>query len=258
MTARIRILTLAAAVAVLAVAAASAWKGTLEGQVIPIARAFEHAESGDRFVIEGNVIKSKDDRIYLVRDDSGEIYVLISDFLQRKHGTPNKQERIRVAGRFDHKQLEPDITGIIAQDMERLGRAPHGKGQPAPAGSQESAARKPSADAPAASAAPAAAPGPSVHGPTTSAEWKERLTNARQELLAAEKERDQVNAEFARALRTAEKPSDVDPELVKRQKQAEERVKKARGALPGMIEEARQAGVSPEILDLYVRATQPR
>jgi hypothetical protein len=55
MTVRIRVLLLAAAIGTLVAAPASAWKGWLENQVIPIARAQEHAESGDRFVIEGTV-----------------------------------------------------------------------------------------------------------------------------------------------------------------------------------------------------------
>ena len=181
MTVRIRVLLLAAAISVLAAAPASAWKGLLESQVIPIARAQDHAASGDRFVIEGIVINSKDDRVFLVRDDSGEMYVVIPDFLKREHGVPGKRERIRVAGRYDHKHLEPAITGMRVQDMERLGKA----------GAKQGSAAEP-APAPARAATEPAAPAPnaSAHAPSTSEEWKNRLAGARQELLAAEKELD--------------------------------------------------------------------
>ena len=152
MTIRFRILLFTAALAALAAAPASAWKGALEGQVIPIAHAHEYAESGDRFVIEANVVKQKGDRLYLVRDDSGEIYVLISNSLQREHGAPDKHETIRVAGRYAQEPLDKDISGIVAQDMERLGRTPARQGSPDSHGAAAAPAPKPAADAPAASA----------------------------------------------------------------------------------------------------------
>jgi len=251
MTLRIRVLLLAAAVGALVAAPASAWKGWLESQVIPIARAQDHAASGDRFAIEGIVINSKDDRVFLVRDDSGEMYVVIPDFLKREHGIPGKHERIRVAGRYDHKHLEPAITGMRVQDMERLGRAGATQGS-APAGAAEAA------PAPTRAVADPAAPAPnaSAHAPSTPDEWKNRLAGARQELLAAEKELDAANAAYARELRDA--PADVDPAVAANLERVEARVLRARQALPGLVEEARNAGVSPELLDLYVRATQPK
>jgi uncharacterized protein YdeI (BOF family) len=253
MTYGIRVLLLAAAVGALAAAPASAWKGLLESQVIPIARAQDHAASGDRFVIEGIVINSKDGRIFLVRDDSGEMYVVIPDFLKREHGIPGKHERIRVAGRYDHKHLEPAITGMRVQDMERLGRAGATQGS-APSGTAEAA------PAPTRAATDPAAPAPnaSAHAPSTPEEWKNRLSGARQELLAAEKELDAANAAYARELRDAQAPADVDPAVTANLERVEARVLRARQALPGLVEEARSAGVSPELLDLYVRASQPK
>ena len=49
-----------------------------------------------------------------------------------------------------------------------------------------------------------------------------------------------------------------DPAVAANLEQVEARVLRARQALPGLVEEARSAGVSPELLDLYVRATQPK
>jgi len=254
MTVRFRILLLTAALAALAAAPASAWKGALEGQVVPIAHAHEYAESGDRFVIEAGVVKQKGDHLFLVRDESGEIYVFISDSLQRAHGVPYKHEKIRVAGRYHPKERpDKDHTGIIAQDMERLGRAPARQGSPDPHGAAAAPAPKPAADAPAASG-----PAASIRAPSTSAEWKDRLGSRRRELLAAEKERDEASAAFVRALREADEPGDVDPAVTTRLSEAEERVTKIRNSLPRLIEEARQDGVSPELLDFYVRATKPK
>ena len=78
---------------------AAAWN-RLAGLVIPISEAFEHAKSGDRFVIEGVVIDQKDDRIFRLRDDSGDMYVRITENLRREYGTPKLNELIRVAGRY--------------------------------------------------------------------------------------------------------------------------------------------------------------
>jgi uncharacterized protein YdeI (BOF family) len=253
MTIRFRSLLLAAALSALVAAPAGAWKGALESQVIPIARAQEYAESGDRFVVEGIVVDSKDDRFFLLRDDSGQMYVVIPDFLKREHGAPGAHERIRVSGRYDQAKLDPEITGMRVQELERLGKAGPAHGS-TPEGSAEAAPAPTSA-----AARPAApAPGATVRAPSTPDEWKERLAGARQELLAAERELDIVNAAYAHELRDAKTPADVDPAVAANLERAEARVLRARQALPGLVEEARNAGVSPELLELYVRATRPK
>lgn len=252
MTYRIRILLWTLAVAALAALPAGAWKGELEGQPIPIARAYDHAESGDRFVIEGAVVDTRDDHIFLLRDDSGEMYVLIPDSLQREHGVPGKHERIRVAGRYDRKHLDQDVTGMRVQDMERLGRPGAERGSVVT--SEAEGAPTPTRAAP----DPAApAPNVTVHAPSTPEEWKERLGSARRELLAAQKELEHANAAYAREVREAQAPADANSAVASNLEQAEARLLRARQALSPMIEEARRAGVSPELLDLYVRATRP-
>jgi uncharacterized protein YdeI (BOF family) len=253
MTIRFRFLLLVAAISALVAAPASAWKGALESQVIPIARAQDHAESGDRFVVEGIVVDSKDDRIFLVRDDSGEMYVVIPDFLKREHGVPGTHERIRVSGRYDHKKLDPEITGMRVQEMERLGKA-----GPAHSSAPEDSAEAAPAATSAAARPAAPAPGATVRAPSTPDEWKARLAGARQELLAAEKALDEANAAYGHELRDAKTPADVDPAVAANLERAEARVLSARQALPGLVEEARNAGVSPELLELYVRATRPK
>ena len=227
---------------------AAAWD-RLAGLVVPISEAFEHAKSGDRFVIEGVVMDQKDDRIFRLRDDSGDMYVLIPDFLRRDYGIPNQSELIRVAGRYDHKHLDQEVTGMRVQEIERLGKPEAARGRVAEADEAPAAARP---------AARTAATNTSGIAPTTTAEWKQRLRDARHELLAAQKELDATSVTFGRALREAGTPSEMDPAIVEQREQAEIRVARARSVMPALIDEARADGVSPQALDLYERSLKPR
>jgi hypothetical protein len=139
------------------------------------------------------------------------------------------------------------------QEMERLGKA-----GPAHSSAPEDSAEAAPAATSAAARPAAPAPGATVRAPSTPDEWKARLAGARQELLAAEKALDEANAAYAHELRDAKTPADVDPAVAANLERAEARVLSARQALPGLVEEARNAGVSPELLELYVRATRPK
>ena len=235
------------------VSTATAWTDRLEGLVMPIAEAGEKAESGDRFAIEGVVVASTSDRIFTLRDDSGEMYVLIPEFLTRKHGFPKRNEVIRVAGRFAHAHLDQSITGMKAQDLERLGK--QGARVGAPSGEEAAA---PSSTATANRPAPAAPGEVRVKSPSVPAEWKERLGDTRQRLLAAEKDAQESRTAYARALREAGSKSAVDPAITARMNAAEAELAQVRRELPELVEGARQAGVDPKLLSLYEEMTRPR
>jgi uncharacterized protein YdeI (BOF family) len=226
---------------------ASAWN-RLAGMVVPIDQAQKHAKSGDRFVIEGIVMDQKDDRIFHLRDDSGDMYVLLPNFLRREYGLPKTGERIRVAGRYDIKHLDREVTGMRVQEIERLGKPEATRGKATPEVDTRAAAKP---------AARAASTDSSSIAPTTSAEWKDRLAGARQELLAARKNLDATSVTFAHALREAGEPSKLDPAILEKQREAETRVARAQNAMPALIEEARADGVSPQTLDIYERSIKP-
>jgi uncharacterized protein YdeI (BOF family) len=236
-----------------AVATATAWTDRLEGLVMPISEAQEKAESGDRFAIEGVVVESKSGRVFTLRDDSGEMYILIPDFLVRKHGTPKRNEVIRVAGRFDKKHLDPGITGMKVQDLERLGK--QGARVGSPSGEEEATS---GAEAARTRPAPASPGQVRVKSPSVPAEWKERLGDARDRLLAAEKDVQVARTAYARALRDAGSKSAVDPAITARMDAAEAELAQVRREMPKLVEDARQAGVDPKLLSLYEDMNRPR
>jgi hypothetical protein len=230
-----------------AVATATAWTDRLEGLVMPISEAQEKAESGDRFAIEGVVVESKSGRVFTLRDDSGEMYILIPDFLVRKHGTP------KLAGRFDKKHLDPGITGMKVQDLERLGK--QGARVGSPSGEEEATS---GAEAARTRPAPASPGQVRVKSPSVPAEWKERLGDARDRLLAAEKDVQVARTAYARALRDAGSKSAVDPAITARMDAAEAELAQVRREMPKLVEDARQAGVDPKLLSLYEDMNRPR
>lgn len=253
MSGRTRFFCIIAGLLLGAVATATAWTDRLEGLVMPISEAQEKAESGDRFAIEGVVVESKSGRVFTLRDDSGEMYVLIPDFLIRKYGTPKRNEVIRVAGRFDKKHLDPGITGMKVQDLERLGK--QGARVGGPSGEEEATS---GADAARGHPVPAAQGQVRVKSPTVPAEWKERLGDMRDRQLAAEKEVQVARTAYARALRDAGSKSAVDAAITGRMEAAEAELAQVRRELPELVEGARQAGVDPKLLSLYEDMTRPR
>jgi hypothetical protein len=250
---RIRFFCIVGGLLLGAAATATAWTDRLEGLVMPIAEAQEKAESGDRFAIEGVVVASTSDRLFTLRDDSGQMYVLIPEFLTREHGFPKRNEVIRVAGRFAHAPLDRDVTGMKAQDLERLGNQGARVGAP----SGEAAATSGTGPAPA-RPAPAAPGELRVKSPSVPAEWKQRLGDTRARLLAAEKDVQVARTAYARALRDAGSESAVDPAITARMRTAEAELAAVRRELPELVEGARQAGVDPKLLALYEEMTLPR
>jgi hypothetical protein len=76
--------------------------------------------------------------------------------------------------------------------------------------------------------------------------------------MATKSRLDDANAERARAEYQASRTgSAVDPAIIARQQQAREDAAAAQAAIAPLVEEGRKAGVAPEVLDLYERATRP-
>ena len=104
-----------------------AWavKGAMARRVVPIAKVLEVAEEGDRFTMEGQVTEvftgQGQNQVYKIADDTGEIFVMIPNFLQREHGAPEQWERIRVSGQYAHALGSRDVWGIRVSELERLG-----------------------------------------------------------------------------------------------------------------------------------------
>jgi uncharacterized protein YdeI (BOF family) len=237
------------AVAALAMPAA-AWKSDLSEQVMSIAQAHDGADLGDVFAIEAEVVREEMDQIFLLKDDSGEMYVRLPSRILREQGAPERGERVRAAGPLIRETLDRKHQGMAVQRLERH---------------VEHATRPPPAPSPPASPAaeegeqlPASFGDPQVFRPSMSREWVERLGTARQELLEAREDLREADAAYGRELRRAGEPADMDPTIVERHNRAEQRVVAARLAIPPLVEEARREGVPDDILALYERTNAPR
>ncbi|MBW2272994.1 MAG: OB-fold nucleic acid binding domain-containing protein [Deltaproteobacteria bacterium] len=241
---------------------ALAWEDDLSGSVWTIEKALERGvQRGDYFVIEGDVERKRSSRFFTVRDDTGEMIVYIPEYMTREHGTPELDERIRVGGRYDQKRLDPKTKGIVAMDLVRLGKG-HG----------HSGAEVMEQSGVAVSGPPAAIAGGQTRStisdgtlsegemikPSVGPVWLERLGGARQQLLEARYIYEEASLEYARALHAAGTPDKVDPGLAARYRETEEHYAARQKAMPALVEEARQAGVSDETLRLYQKLNQPK
>jgi hypothetical protein len=105
---------------------AAAVKGAMARRVVPIAKVLEFAEESDHFTVEGQVTEiftgQGQNQVYKISDDTGEIFVMIPNFLEREHGTPEQWERIRVSGEYAHALGNRDVWGLRVSELERLGK----------------------------------------------------------------------------------------------------------------------------------------
>jgi hypothetical protein len=240
---------------------AFAWENDLSGSVTTIEQALERGvERGDYFVIEGIVQRKRSKRFFTVHDDTGEMIVYIPEYMTREHGTPELHERIRVGGRYDQKRLDPKTKGIVVMDLVRLGKG-HGHSGAEVMGKGEAGASKPPAAIGRGTDDSATSDHVLSEGemikPSVSPEWLERLGGARQQLLEARYEYEEVSVAYARALHAAGTPDKVDPQLAARYRKAEDSYAARQKAMPALVEEARQAGVSGETLRLYEQLNRP-
>jgi len=231
---------------------AAAWRSPPAG-VVPIAEVREHAEIGDYMVVEGVVLDRTRDGIFEIEDGTGRMLILIPDFVTRAEGVPEKSEHIRVAGKYDDAKLDESVQGIHVMTLWRGRKVSGARGRTpktAPATSP----------APTAGRVPPAAAshreGDEVHRPTASPEMVQKLSAARREWLAAIAELEAASTAYGRALFEAGKDGVVDPKIVERNDTAERRVARASERIPVLVEEARRAGVSEDVLRLYVQMTK--
>jgi len=223
--------------------AADAWRPGPDG-TIPIADAWEIVETGDFFVIEGVVIEVKGKKLFRVQDDSGEMLVLIPEFLRRDKGTPKRNERIRVSGKFDRKKLDTGTQGMRAQQLHRLGVDSGHQGEkraeprPIPRTATPAAPRPHAAE-------------PKVVQPTVSQDLVTKLGEKRRQYDAAKKEVEDAQVAYGRALRQAGSSGEVDPSVRQRTERAEQRLVEIRGEIAPLVEEAEQAGVPESTLRRY-------
>jgi len=95
-----------------------------------------------------------------------------------------------------------------------------------------------------------------VIAPSSDAAMKNELIAARKNWLAKRQIFEDAAAARARAeYRATQDGSAVDPELIERQREAEEQTAEAHRAIGPVVERAREAGFSSETLEIYERAT---
>jgi hypothetical protein len=108
-------------------AAGWAWKGSL-GTPTPIQEVNEKAESGDYVVVEGVIVDVRSGggsyRLATLEDDTGRVIVAVPEYLRRtiekKPGESALHQRVRAAGKWDHKAMDKGVWGIRASAIERV------------------------------------------------------------------------------------------------------------------------------------------
>ena len=215
-----------------------------------IAHAQEQAVIGDYFAIEGTVTKSRSRGLYTVQDESGEMLVLIPEFITREVGVPELYEKIRVSGKFDRKKLDHGIQGMRVARLERLGKNLGGRGA-----TSEVSIPEPSAPPAARSVEDNNA---ELIVPVLSEELKRRLSAQRMAFDAANEEVEEASGDYAKALYQAGENGEVSRDVQERMARAEAHRDDIAKTIPPLVEEARKAGVAPELLKMYENMTIDR
>ena len=149
--------------------------------------------------------------------------------------------------------MDRDVS-TSGRNPKHAGPAPRPPGaaasKPAPATQSPDTAAKP---------APAAPSGAvTLATPNTSEELKARLTVARKHALTAQKELESANAALARGLYRKVEGAE-EAALSASQKRAQQGYDEAIVAIEPLVEEARESGVDPKVIDLYEAGiTKPR
>lgn len=247
-------LILSASVLALLVSTAQAGTPRL-GPSWGVDRIRSEAREGDVVTLEGRVVSVSRSRFFTMQDGSGEqILVVIPNHLLREIGEPTKGEVIRVRGKYDHRthldvdkseEAEPGKhwgirVSAVDRNVEASGRNPNPPEHRVPT----------SADA-ATKAAPAAPlTAVTVGGPNTPGELKARLTAARKTAIAAQKKLEDANTDFARGEYRKVDGAERDA-LSGNQKSAQQEYNEAIDAMLPLVEEARESGVDPKVIELY-------
>jgi uncharacterized protein YdeI (BOF family) len=212
------------------------------------------AAEGDMVTLQGHVVSIREERFFTLEDTAGgQIITDIPQHLQRELGTPEKGETIGVRGKYDHKTLldeeasrtsDPEKTwGIrvsaLDRNIETSGRNPH---------APDSGPVKPAATSLSAPAAPVTAV--TIATPNTPDHLKARLTAARQKALAARDELGDANESHARGLYKKLDGAEMTG-LGANQKRAQGNYDEAISAIGPLVDEARESGLDPKLIELY-------
>jgi uncharacterized protein YdeI (BOF family) len=217
-------------------------------------RIHSDAEEGQVVTLEGHVVSISRKRFFTLEDASGErIVTVIPENLQRETGTPAKGETIRVRGKYDHKTfLDGDKStkadtrknwGIrvsaVHRNVSTSGRNPN----PPDWGTLDAGSGSTGAPA-----APLTAV--TVGTPNTPGELKARLSAARTQTRAAQKELGDARQSHARAVHQ-KVGGDEMAALVASEQRAQQKFDEAAAAMRSLVEEARKSGASPKLIELY-------
>jgi hypothetical protein len=94
--------------------------------------------------------------------------------------------------------------------------------------------------------------------PHADKQLKQKLIAARKNWLKEKSHLDDANTARAKAeYQATQTGSSVDPAIIARQQEARKEAAAAHAALSPLIEQGREAGIAPEVLDLYERANSP-
>lgn len=254
-----RALGMLAVLFTIAPSTALAWKAPPAG-VISIAQVREQAQTGDYLVVEGTVIERKGKHLFQIEDESGSMWVAIPDFVRRDEGTPEHTERIRVAGKYDHKKLDKSFQGVRVMTLWRGKKQSGGRGEARGAATPSDESPRAKAETPPAAAAGTGSDGatsgkPMVIRPSAGSEFVEQASAARQEWLAALAELEEASTAYGRALYEAGEDGSVDRAVVDRNEAAEARVARSTENIRALVEQARRDGVPEDVLRLYVQIT---
>jgi len=250
---------LALAAYLLAIAAvAVVGSASAEPSAESISMIREWAKAGDWVSARGRVVDVSESRFFTIEDEANDqIIVEIPDFLTRELGMPERGEKIRVQGKYDRRSLRYSDTATSAEPAEdwgiraaRLDRNLPSSGvnpdpDPAPRKAAEALRRE-------ASDASPAAPGGvmTVATPDTPAALKGRMMAARKRALAAKAQLESASAAYARA-EYEQTPASQRSALSASQQTAQQAYDQALEEISALVEQARESGVDPEVLELY-------
>jgi len=214
------------------------------------------AREGESVTVEGRVVSISSSRLFTLEDDAGsQIVVVIPNHVQREQGTPESGEVIRVRGKYDHKTFvdtgSKDRGAVektwgvrvseVVRNVETGGRNPH-----RPDSSAATPREKPSAKE-----APAAPAGlVTVGTPNTPRALKDQLGAARQRALKAQNDLESANVALNRAEADGIQAAERDA-LAESQTRAQQEYDDAIAAIGPLVEEAREAGVDPKVIELF-------
>ena len=221
-----------------------------------VERIHSEAREGDTVTLEGRVVSISRSRFFTLQDAAGDQIVTdIPNHLMRDTGKPKSGETIRVRGKYDHKtHLDVDKSkkadtrknwGIRVSAIDRnVSTSGRNTGAPEHVTPSSTTGEK------AAPAAPMGSALGTVGTPNTPAELKARLTAARKHVLATQKKLDDSKADFARGEYRKVEGAERDA-LSANQKRAQQEYDEAVAVISPLVEEAREAGVDPKVLELY-------